>query len=310
MENTATFENFIDIGEKVFEHLDFKTILNCKLVCQSWNQIVANPMFWMKKLKKMGQSSEASKKWIDLISKSKELEVSTMQITKALIIMHKRVTKLNNYISYISKENIEKSKKNFLTQPPIVSAATLGLMDVMEVLAQMGQNFDQIYLGHTITGWYKHGLPLIFAFEAKNFEVVDFVLSKMSTPLLKIGDGHGLNVFNCAIKYGHLDLVKRMTPMMNVANDDETAVWLAILHGQFEVLKHLTPHLNQLNIEYGIIYAMIRKSINAVKVLLPYAHDQTMKSVYKSEISKNKGIWNIITEELKRRNIKKFIFAP
>ena len=261
MENIANFKNFIDIGEKVFEHLDFKTILDCKLVCQSWNQIVANPMFWMKKLKKMGQSSEASKKWIDLISKSKELEVSTMQITKALIIMHKRVTKLNNYISYISKENIEKSKKNFLTQPPIVSAATLGLMDVMEVLAQVGENFDQIYFGQTTSGWHKSRLPLIFAFEAKNFEVVDFILSKMTTPLLN---------FHCAVEHGHLDLVKRMTPMMNYVNEPwngKTALRMAIIHNRIEVLKHLAPLLNQSDLQDGFDVAINLNSFDVVKIL-------------------------------------------
>ena len=308
MENIANFKNFIDIGEKVFEHLDFKTILNCKLVCQSWNQIVANPMFWMKKLKKMGQPSEASKKWIDLISKSKELEVSTKQITKALIIMHASVTKLINS-RYISKYDFEKSKDNFLTQLPIVSAATLGLMDVMDVLSQMGENFDHIHLGNTITGCHKCKLPLIFAFKTKNFEVVDYILSKMRTPLVDFGKVFGLNVFHCAVEHGQLDLVKRMTPMLNYVNEPWhgiTAAWFAILHNQIEVLKYLTPLFNQNDIKGGIAFAMDYESIDAVKVLLPQANDQTMKSVYESEISTNKEIWNIITEELKRRNIKKF----
>ena len=315
MRNIANFKNFIDIGEKVFEHLDFKTILNCKLVCQSWNQITTNPIFWLKKLKKMGQSSEMSKKWINLISKSKELEVSTKQITKALIIMHKRVTELLNdcYFGYDFERSIDKV---ILMQLPIVSAAILDLMDVMEVLAQMGENFDQIYFDEcTLSSCYerKLNLPLIFAFEARNFKMVDFILSKMSSPSLRVGDIFDEGVFHCAVEHGQLDLVKRMTPMLNYVNEPWhgiTAAWFAILHNQIEVLKYLTPLFNQNDIKGGIAFAMDYESIDAVKVLLPQANDQTMKSVYESEISTNKEIWNIITEELKRRTIKNFDFAP
>ena len=205
---------------------------------------------------------------------------------------------------WINHGDIKKSKENFLTQLPVVSAAKLGLMDVMEVLAQMGVNFDQTYSGR-----YKRRLPLIFAFEAKKFEVVDFILSKMRTPLLDFDKVFGLNVFHCAVEHGHLDLVKRMLTMRNKFNEpwyDTRAVWLAILHGQIQVLKHLTPHLNQFNIEYGIMYAMsgnATKLIDALKVLLPHANDRTMKSVYRSKFSTNKEMLNMIAEELKIRNI-------
>ena len=279
MENIANFKNFINIGEKLFEHLDFKTILDCKLVCQSWNMILTNPMFWLKKLKKMGQSFEASKKWIDLISKSKELEVSTLEITKALIIMHKSVTTLiNNYC--MNHVDFEKSKENILAQPPVVSAAKLGLTDVMKVLAQMAvvnENEEMVKL------LIQHGTKI-------DAEVFIW------------------NVFHCAIEYGHLDLVKKMASMMNYANEpyDVSTVRKAILCGQIEVLKYLTPLSNQFKIQYGITHAMKQKSTDALKVLLPHANDQTMKTVYEIKIPTYKRILNIIAEELKRRNIKKF----
>ena len=211
----------------------------------------------------MGQPSVASKKWIDLISKSKELKVSTLEITKALIIMYTSVTKLTNS-HYISKHDFKKLKCNFLTQLPIVSAATLGLMDVMEVLAQVGENFDQLYFGQTTSGWHKSRLPLIFAFEAKNFEVVDFILSKMTTPLLN---------FHCAVEHGHLDLVKRMTPMMNYVNEPwngKTALRMAIIHNRIEVLKHLAPLLTQSDLQDGFDSAINLNSFNVVNILYSY----------------------------------------
>ena len=196
MENIVTFKNFIDIGEKVFEHLNFTTTLDCMLVCQSWNQILTDPMFWLKKLKKMGQTSKASKKWIDLILKSKGLEISTIEITKALILLHMRVTKLIN-LQRNPNFDFEQSKETILMQPPVVSAAKLGLMDVMETLAKMGENFDQIHLDYIQSVKDNRRSPLILALKERNFAVADFILSKMKTPILKINEGFRWNVFQC-----------------------------------------------------------------------------------------------------------------
>ena len=281
MENIVTFKNFIDIGEKVFEHLNFTTTLDCMLVCQSWNQILTDPMFWLKKLKKMGQTSKASKKWIDLILKSKGLEISTIEITKALL--HMRVTKLIN-LQRNPNFDFEQSKETILMQPPVVSAAKLGLMDVMETLAKMGENFDQIHLDYIQSVKDNLRSPLILALKERNFAVADFILSKMKTPILKINEGFRWNVFQCAVQFGHLDLVKRMLPIMDEPSFEFKAVNLAILQCQIEVLEYLAPLLTENELYKGITLAMKFETHShdtaPLKVLFSYASDLTMKTFY------------------------------
>ena len=36
------------IGEKVFRYLLVSKLFQCRIVCQSWNYILQNPMFWIK----------------------------------------------------------------------------------------------------------------------------------------------------------------------------------------------------------------------------------------------------------------------
>ena len=64
MEQAANFIAFPHIGEKVLGYLtkenDFKSGFS---VCKSWNKILKNPRFWLKKLKKLNLPDE-DKKWL------------------------------------------------------------------------------------------------------------------------------------------------------------------------------------------------------------------------------------------------------
>ena len=65
MEQAATFKAFPHIGEKVLGYLtkenDFKSGFS---VCKSWNKILKNPFFWLKKLKQLNLPDE-DKKWLN-----------------------------------------------------------------------------------------------------------------------------------------------------------------------------------------------------------------------------------------------------
>ena len=67
------FDKFPNIGEKVFEQLNGEDLLNARLVCKSWNSILGRSLFWLKKLKKLGQCIEVTEKWTKLILKAKDL---------------------------------------------------------------------------------------------------------------------------------------------------------------------------------------------------------------------------------------------
>ena len=135
-----------DIFEGFLGYVNHESILNCKLVCKTWNAIVANPRFWLKKLKIVGLPQEVYTKWMKIQNKFEELEISKGEMTKALEklyiqFMTKEVRTFG--ISYVIKD--ESLVKSWLSRPPIVVACTLGLLDVVKILAELNENFDVKY---------------------------------------------------------------------------------------------------------------------------------------------------------------------
>ena len=117
------------IFERVFGYLDYESILNCRLGCKSWNAILSNPSFWLRKLKIVGLPLEVHTKWMKIQNKFDELGIPKREITKAL---------KKSYIQFMTKQvntlgasfviNNESLMKSWLSRPPIVVACTLGLM--------------------------------------------------------------------------------------------------------------------------------------------------------------------------------------
>ena len=68
MDQMASFDRFPHIGEKVLGYLtggnDFKSGFS---VCKSWNEILKNPLFWLKKLKELKQPDEYMQKWMNSV---------------------------------------------------------------------------------------------------------------------------------------------------------------------------------------------------------------------------------------------------
>ena len=87
MDQVVTFKGFPHIGEKVLGYLtqedDFKSGFE---VCKSWNEILKNPFFWLKKLKELNQPDEDMEKWmnsaLELIDFSHDDEKVTVNLRK------------------------------------------------------------------------------------------------------------------------------------------------------------------------------------------------------------------------------------
>ena len=122
---------------RLFNNLKRKDILSCKLVCKSWNEILANPKYWLKKLKALGQPPDVSQQWMDLLIKADMLQISNRQIVKALEVSYFEMTE--NHLGYVADDEYlnDVVSQLPLSQPPIVAAAKLGLMDIMKLLTEM-----------------------------------------------------------------------------------------------------------------------------------------------------------------------------
>ena len=63
----ATFEGMPHITKIILSFLKREDLLNCRILCQSWKQILDNPKFWLKKLNSIGQPENVTEKWMNLI---------------------------------------------------------------------------------------------------------------------------------------------------------------------------------------------------------------------------------------------------
>ena len=48
MEEFFTNPGLVHIGEKIFQNLDYQSLVICQNVCQTWKIIIENPDFWIK----------------------------------------------------------------------------------------------------------------------------------------------------------------------------------------------------------------------------------------------------------------------
>ena len=127
---------------RLFGNLKHKDILSCKLVCKSWDMILANPKYWLKKLKAIGQPADISQKWMNLLVKAETLQMSNRQIVKALEVSYFQMTE--NRFGYTDDDEYlnEVVCQLHIFQSPIVVAAKLGLMDEMKLFEEMNEDLD------------------------------------------------------------------------------------------------------------------------------------------------------------------------
>ena len=67
MENIINNPGLQHLAEKIFLNLNYAYLKKCELINQSANQILNNPMLWIKVLSQKGLSEEYQKDWIEAI---------------------------------------------------------------------------------------------------------------------------------------------------------------------------------------------------------------------------------------------------
>ena len=91
----ATLQGLDHIGEKIFKFHQGKDIINFRLVCKSWKQILDNPMYWLKKLNGIGQTKKAFNETLVLIRKASRSGIQTTKIGYCLLIKFIKITENN-----------------------------------------------------------------------------------------------------------------------------------------------------------------------------------------------------------------------
>ena len=202
----ATFEGLDPIGEKVFKYFSAQALLKLQLVCNNWFLILNNPILWLKKLKQLGQPEEVTDQWRNIIAKCKNFNIQREILAKAL----KR-----KYFYLISKSYLQTSSYGMLyldeikllefhlEQPPILTSVKFGLLELVDVLTKIGENFDEKV--QTCPTHIEPELPIFEALRSnKDFQVVVYLLTHMKTPINQMRSGEGITFLDLASQKGSL----------------------------------------------------------------------------------------------------------
>ena len=115
----ASLEGLDHIGEKIFKFHQGKDVLNFRLVCKSWQEILENPMYWLKQLKKIGQSKKAHSDTLVLIRKTSKAGIPLTKIGYCLLIKYMKITSTN------LPQNKQKSCRAFFFRLPMLYIALI-----------------------------------------------------------------------------------------------------------------------------------------------------------------------------------------
>ena len=118
----ATFSGIQHIGEKVFNFVPNENILNCRMVCKSWKQILDNPKLWLKKLNDLGQTKKVNKACLTLLRKASKAELLESQIINCLIVKYMKVREFQKtFFMEPEKTNVSR----FLLKLPLLYFAMI-----------------------------------------------------------------------------------------------------------------------------------------------------------------------------------------
>ena len=213
MEDFTILENLPHIGEKMFGILTIEDLFHCQLVCKAWNLFLTNPMFWLKKLKILGQSKEITKKWMELIQRSNELLLHKEAISKCLKAIFVSINTRNKTFQ--------------LNKPPIPIAIQFGVVEVLELLAEVNEDFNQQIL-ESIVGFQsdQRKPTLHYVIQDRNhknkLEILKFLAFKCN-PNLK--DCHQKTALHLAIEKRWIEAVKILVPLTDDLTEHKTILY-------------------------------------------------------------------------------------
>ena len=97
------------IIENVFLNLDFNDLLSCQLINQSCNELLKNPMFWLKKWRLRGLSKKNEADWAKAIQMTRNTNFE-----KNIFLYFKKIVKFGHFVDipcYIDNNVLERSKE-------------------------------------------------------------------------------------------------------------------------------------------------------------------------------------------------------
>ena len=222
------FENHPEIGDKIFNYLDSKTLLNCQFVCQDWKQFLQNPYFWLKKLKEVGQPEEIENAWKNLITKAPNYEVNKSIFAECL---------QNKFKDFIFAQDEDESIKNksifYLNSPPIFTAAYYGHIEIVKLIYELGEDFNRSIYWKPNLHLYKKNyfeMPMFAAIENGHTDVAKFFADSPQESGKLYTNAFGCTPLQIAIQKKNFELVKFFVQRTQNLNYRNRANGYSLMH--------------------------------------------------------------------------------
>ena len=239
----SILQKYYHLGDNIFSSLDSKSLWECQTVCKDWRQFFENPMFWLKMLRKLGQSTEVSETWKRLIIKDGGLHRKSYA---ACIRLTFHEVNLHRNESYYTKSKL------LLESPPLLTASKYGYIEIVKLIYDTNEDYNRaIYIDveGSIQEVEKHfEIPLFVAIENHCNEVAKFILY---TPREKQNPSHynGNTPLARAIMSKNLELVKFLAPRTQNLDYQHPVLGYSLIHlalNDYEILKYLVsvPGIN------------------------------------------------------------------
>ena len=231
------FQAHPEIIEKMFDTLDAPTLLNCRLVCKSWNIFLETPSFWLKKLREIGHPIEFETSWKTLIAKSIDFKIEKCVFAKCLRM---------KYQNFLNRQEKGLCDKHILLHmlkkfPPLYSAACFGSIEIVKLIYHLGEDYNRrIDLND---GEVDFVMPIFTAIANGHTEIAKFLLETPQEKENPSVDCEGYTPLQLAIFAKNFDIVKFLVPKTpNLNYQGELGSEPSLLHlavQDYGILKYL-----------------------------------------------------------------------
>ena len=270
------------IAEDIFNILDKKSLIDCRLVTKSWRTIINWPILWLRKSKStMPENSKTWKILVDqiedcqieeefvniLINNFKLRPMSPLEIVVELIKKGKHPNVVNYILEHVNPEStvhIEVAPYvTFRDMTPICLAAFYGLSDTVQKLVKK--------YGSSNIPTSEERTPIHYAARNGYLEIVRFLVPFTKYP--NAPDDKGFTPIHYAACCGQLETVQFLTGLTDTplapAIFGSTPIHYAACFGHLEVVQFLANFTETPNApnNFGVIPSSIAKVRGHTKVV-------------------------------------------
>ena len=204
-------------------------------VCQSFKTHVDQPIFWIQKLDKEGQSKQLHDAWIDLAQRIQKGSFLEQELVKCLMKWHGKQSNPETCWPQKSLDGVSL----------LHISASCGIKSILEFIASYNKNPNPPK-GNGVT-------PIHSAARNGYIDIVKFLTSKVDNPNKPTNTGE--TPIYLASHEGHIDIVKFVSLYCKIVskvenpneprNDGVTPIQIASQQGNIDIVEILSTYIKQ-----------------------------------------------------------------